>query len=132
MTTNCLKIDRNGEAYQRFLKASPFFKVLLYRLSFLHVLSEQLLLGVASAMIILVSWTDNTGFDVVWCQWCLSYMADTDLVVYLKRSQRALRKGSVMKEKVCEDGEGGVPEKRLNPVDSSVTRYLYRLHYLVI
>ena len=30
---------------------------------------------------------DNTGFDVVWCQWCLSYMTDADLIAFLKRSR---------------------------------------------
>jgi hypothetical protein len=60
----------NGDTYQMFLNVSPFSKV-LYKLSFLHVLCEQLLLGVASAIIILVSLTndDSTGFDVMWCQW---------------------------------------------------------------
>jgi protein N-terminal methyltransferase len=62
---------------------------------------------------------DSTGFDVVWCQWCLSYMTDPDLVAFLKRSQRTLRKGGaiVVKENVCKDGEGGVPENRFDPVD---------------
>jgi hypothetical protein len=37
-----------------------------------------------------------------------------------------------VKENVCEDGERGVPEKRLDPVDSSVTRLPFvRLHYLL-
>jgi len=58
---------------------------------------------------------DNTGFDVVWCR-CLSYMTDADLIAFLKRSQWALRKGGAIgvKENVCEDGEGGVPEKRFD------------------
>jgi len=54
-------------------------------------------------------------------------VTDTNLVAFLKRSQRALRKGGAIgvEENVCEDGEDGVPEKRLDPLDS-----LYRLHYL--
>jgi len=67
---------------------------------------------------------DNSGFDVVWCQWCLSYMMDADLIAFLKRSRRALRKGGAIgvKENVCKDGKGGVPDKRFHQVDSSVTR----------
>jgi len=68
---------------------------------------------------------DESGFDVVWCQWCLPYMTDTDLIAFLKRSQAALRKGGaiVVKENVCKDGEGGVPGIRFDAEDSSVTRY---------
>ena len=42
-----------------------------------------------------------------------------DLVAFLKRSQRALRKGSAIgvKEDMREDGEGGILGKRLDPVD---------------
>ena len=70
---------------------------------------------------------DESGFDVVWCQWCLTYMTDADLIAFLKRSQAALRKEGpgviVVKENVCIDGEGGVPEIRFDEEDSSVTRY---------
>jgi protein N-terminal methyltransferase len=68
---------------------------------------------------------DASGFDVVWCQWCLSYMTDADLIAFLKRSQAALRKGGaiVVKENVCQDGDGGVPEIRFDEEDSSVIRY---------
>lgn len=70
---------------------------------------------------------EESGFDVVWCQWCLLYMKDDDLIAFLKRSQAALRKEGpgviVVKENVCRDGEGGVPEIRFDDEDSSVTRY---------
>ncbi|KAI9507375.1 AdoMet dependent proline di-methyltransferase-domain-containing protein [Russula earlei] len=70
---------------------------------------------------------DESGFDVVWCQWCLIYMKDTDLIAFLKRSQAALRKEGpgviVVKDNVCQDGEGGVPEILFDEKDSSVTRY---------
>lgn len=68
---------------------------------------------------------DESGFDVVWCQWCLLYMTDADLIAFLKRSQAALRKGGaiVVKDNVCRDGDGGVPEIRFDADDSSVTRY---------
>ena len=70
---------------------------------------------------------DESGFDVVWCQWCLTYMTDPDLVAFLQRSQAALRKEGpgviVVKENVCQDGEGGVPNIIFDKDDSSVTRY---------
>ncbi len=68
---------------------------------------------------------DESGFDVVWCQWCLTYMTDADLITFLKRSQAALREGGaiVVKENVCKDGEGGVPDIHFDAEDSSVMRY---------
>ncbi|KAH9043097.1 AdoMet dependent proline di-methyltransferase-domain-containing protein [Lactarius pseudohatsudake] len=69
---------------------------------------------------------DDSGFDVVWCQWCLTYMNDADLIAFLKRSQAALRKDGpgviVIKENVCRDGEGSVPAIEFDEEDSSVTR----------
>jgi hypothetical protein len=60
-------------------------------------------------------------------------MTDADFIVFLKRSQAALRKGGaiVVKENVCKDGDGGVPGIHFGTDDSSVTRYLlsYYLHY---
>ena len=72
-----------------------------------------------------ISPDDESGFDVVWCQWCLSYMTDADLISFLKRSQTALRKGGaiVVKENVCKDGDGGVPDISFDAEDSSVMRY---------
>jgi protein N-terminal methyltransferase len=70
---------------------------------------------------------DNTGFDVVWCQWCLGYMKDADLFAFLKQSQAALRKESpgviVVKDNVCKD-EGGNPTVVFHEEDSSLTRYV--------
>lgn len=68
---------------------------------------------------------DESGFDVVWCQWCLGYMKDADLVAFLKRSQAALRKEGViiLKENVCLD-EDGEPAVLFHEEDSSVTRYV--------
>ena len=71
---------------------------------------------------------DDSGFDVVWCQWCLGYMKDADLFVFLKRSQAALRKEGpgviVVKENVCND-EGDKPAIVFHEEDSSVTRYVF-------
>lgn len=70
---------------------------------------------------------DESGFDVVWCQWCLPYTKDVDLIAFLKRSQAALRKEGpgviVVKENVCKDGMGGVPKADFDEQDSSVARY---------
>jgi protein N-terminal methyltransferase len=75
---------------------------------------------------------DESGFDVVWCQWCLLYMTDTDLIAFLKRSQAALRKEGpgiiVVKENVCKDLDGGVPQIIFDEGDSSVTRYVSSPH----
>jgi protein N-terminal methyltransferase len=71
---------------------------------------------------------DDSGFDVVWCQWCLGYMKDADLFAFLKRSQAALRKEGpgviVVKDNVCED-EGDNPAIVFHEEDSSVTRYVF-------
>jgi protein N-terminal methyltransferase len=53
-------------------------------------------------------------------------MTDADLIAFLKRSQVPLRKGGaiVVKENVCKDGDGGVPDIHFDVEDSSVMRYL--------
>lgn len=52
-------------------------------------------------------------------------MTDADLIAFLKRSQAGLRKGGtiVVKENVCKDGDGGVPDISFDAKDSSVIRY---------
>ena len=78
---------------------------------------------------------DDSGFDVVWCQWCLTYMSDPDLIAFFKRSQAALRKEGpgviVVKENVCKDGEGGVPATQFDEEDSGVTRYVLSYAWLL-
>ncbi|ETW85869.1 hypothetical protein HETIRDRAFT_471078 [Heterobasidion irregulare TC 32-1] len=68
----------------------------------------------------------DSGFDVVWCQWCLMYLSDTDLVAFLKRSKPALRDPKrsviVVKENLCSDGEYNTPITIFDQEDSSVTR----------
>ncbi|THH08663.1 hypothetical protein EW146_g8921 [Bondarzewia mesenterica] len=68
----------------------------------------------------------ESGFDVIWCQWCLMYMNKADLVAFLKRSKAALREPGRsiigVKENVCRDGEGGVPCINFDEEDSSLTR----------
>ncbi|KAA1471115.1 hypothetical protein DENSPDRAFT_837041, partial [Dentipellis sp. KUC8613] len=73
----------------------------------------------------------ESGFDVIWCQWCLMYMGDEDLVAFLKRAKKALRVRDgayqkpaviVVKENVASDLESGAPAVVWDEQDSSVTR----------
>jgi protein N-terminal methyltransferase len=74
---------------------------------------------------------DNSGFDVIWCQWCLGHLSDVDLVVFLKRCQQALRGSEtgtgksviVVKENLCSDSQGDGPRAVFDEEDSSLTRY---------
>ncbi|KAJ6630860.1 alpha-N-methyltransferase NTM1 [Mycena sp. CBHHK59/15] len=69
-----------------------------------------------------------SGFDVVWCQWCLGHLSDTDLAAFLRRSRAALRepkKGRsliVVKENLCSDDADGAPRIVFDEEDSSLTR----------
>ena len=81
--------------------------------------------------------TDEKGFDVVWCQWCLGHMSSEDLVSFLKHARESLRSKSkgtgelegviVVKENVCRELEPGVPREVLDEEDSCLTRYTPRL-----
>ena len=65
----------------------------------------------------------DSGFDVVWCQWCLGHLNDEDLVAFLKRSAAALRGPSsliVVKENLC--SEKKAPRTVFDEQDSSWTR----------
>ncbi|KIK57767.1 hypothetical protein GYMLUDRAFT_172295 [Collybiopsis luxurians FD-317 M1] len=74
----------------------------------------------------------DSGFDVIWCQWCLGHLNDRDLVAFLQRSYTALReRGSnghngksliVVKENVCSNAEDGGPRTVFDQQDSSFTR----------
>ncbi|KAL7753714.1 hypothetical protein RI367_000645 [Sorochytrium milnesiophthora] len=65
-------------------------------------------------------------YDLIWCQWVLSYLTDVDLVRFLRRCAEAVqgdgRRGMLcVKENVIRDGNS---EKRVDVdhEDSSVTR----------
>ncbi|KAF9218169.1 hypothetical protein BS17DRAFT_296854 [Gyrodon lividus] len=66
----------------------------------------------------------NSGFDVVWCQWCLGHLNDRDLVTFLKRSKVALRgdpKSLIMvKENICSEEQE--PRILFDELDSSWMR----------
>jgi protein N-terminal methyltransferase len=71
--------------------------------------------------------TDDTdsGFDVIWCQWCLGHLSDVDLVQFFKRCRMALRNEKsliVVKENLYRDGDDGEPNYAFDETDSSLTR----------
>ncbi|KZT58952.1 DUF858-domain-containing protein [Calocera cornea HHB12733] len=66
----------------------------------------------------------DSGYDVVWCQWCLGHLSTKDLVGFLKRAKKALRSGGyiVAKENVCADNEDGSARDEYDAEDSTLTR----------
>ncbi|KAJ7285778.1 alpha-N-methyltransferase NTM1 [Mycena rebaudengoi] len=68
-----------------------------------------------------------SGFDVVWCQWCLGHLNDAELAAFLQRSHAALRekeKGRsliVVKENLCADDTDGTPRIVFDSEDSNLT-----------
>jgi len=76
---------------------------------------------------------NEEGFDVIWCQWCLGHLSDTELVAFFKACKEALRSQIdeedvrtrsliIVKENVCFDGEDGAIRSEFDERDSSVTR----------
>lgn len=75
---------------------------------------------------------NESGFDVVWCQWCLGHLSDKDLVDFFKRSKDSLRSKSkgtgelegliIVKENTCSEREDGIPRIDFDKSDSSLTR----------
>ncbi|KAF9265432.1 hypothetical protein L218DRAFT_138217 [Marasmius fiardii PR-910] len=72
----------------------------------------------------------NSGFEVIWCQWCLGHLKDEDLIAFFKRSKVALRQDNgysgrsliVVKENVCSNLSDGGPRTTFDAEDSSFTR----------
>lgn len=68
----------------------------------------------------------NSGFDVIWCQWCLGHLSNVDLVAFFQRSRVSLRKNKhsviVVKENICSDGPDGSAQMMFDEQDSSLTR----------
>ncbi|SCV69266.1 BQ2448_2286 [Microbotryum intermedium] len=69
------------------------------------------------------------GYDLCMIQWCIGHLSDEELVEFLKRSRKALRKDNkgcqgyiVLKENVCKDTEGDGAGFLFDDDDSSVTR----------
>jgi protein N-terminal methyltransferase len=68
------------------------------------------------------------GFDVIWCQWCLGYLANPDLVAFLERCRGALNENPrslvVVKENICCDAKDGSAQELFDQQDSSLTRFV--------
>jgi len=67
----------------------------------------------------------TSGFDILWCQWCLGHMSDADLTEFLRLSRNALRGSQsfiVVKENLCAQ-LGDEPRAVFDKEDSSLTRY---------
>jgi len=70
---------------------------------------------------------DDTGFDVIWCQWCLGHLSNEDLVKFFRRCKAALKereKGDsviVVKENCCSDDDDQATIT-FDDEDSSLTR----------
>jgi len=67
----------------------------------------------------------DSGFDIIWCQWCLGHLTNPDLVSFLRRANAALRDEKsviVVKENVCAEFEGDDEGTFFDDQDSSLTR----------
>jgi protein N-terminal methyltransferase len=70
----------------------------------------------------------ETGFDIIWCQWCLGHLSDADLLAFFRRSHAALRKREnkagfiIVKENLCRNDEDGGPRMSFDQTDSTITR----------
>ncbi|KAL0946589.1 hypothetical protein HGRIS_012790 [Hohenbuehelia grisea] len=90
-------------------------------------LPEATLLGRVGRSLPEDQWSleDVSGFDIVWCQWCLGHLSDPDLVAFFKRAQAALRPGGrsliIVKENLCSEPDA-VARASYDPEDSSLTR----------
>lgn len=75
---------------------------------------------------------DASGYDVIWCQWCLGHLSDEELVRFLKRSKEALRSTTdgtgdfdgiiVIKENLCNEEAPGEASTAFDSQDSTLTR----------
>lgn len=84
--------------------------------------------------------SEEEGYDIIWCQWCLGHLSDTELITFFKACKAALRppiipeggydsEGDrmksliIVKENTCFNEEDGGSAIVFDPEDSSVTRY---------
>lgn len=80
-------------------------------------------------------------YDVVWSQWCLQHLSETDLLRFLRNAQKCLRPPSqaggdaslshpggviVVKENVCKEEDDGTESTWYDEEDFSVTRCVPR------
>ncbi|KAI4146232.1 MAG: hypothetical protein L6R39_003530 [Caloplaca ligustica] len=69
----------------------------------------------------LQDWTPVEKYDLLWHQWCLGHLTDTEMCRYLKKCREIVKEGGwiVVKENMSTDPEG---KDIFDEVDSSVTR----------
>lgn len=62
---------------------------------------------------------DEFKYDLIWHQWCVAYLTDAQLIVYLEKCSKVLKEGGfiMVKENLSTSGEDDFDE-----LDSSVTR----------
>jgi protein N-terminal methyltransferase len=77
----------------------------------------------------LEAWEPSKSYDLIWNQWCVGHLTDSQLVEYLRRCKEAVdSKGwIVVKENLSTDMDG---EDIYDDVDSSVTRSDAKFHDL--
>lgn len=78
----------------------------------------------------LQSWQPDGVYDLIWSQWCLPHLSDDELVEYLQKAKKALRRFKegeegygqdglvVVKENICSDSDYTL----FDDEDSSITR----------
>ncbi|KAI8871329.1 hypothetical protein GQ42DRAFT_162066 [Ramicandelaber brevisporus] len=64
---------------------------------------------------------DNSGYDVIWCQWVLSHLTDEHLVNFFERCKAALRPENKGRWIIVKENIAAV-EDQFDEQDSSVTR----------
>ncbi len=69
----------------------------------------------------LQDWEPKEEYDLIWNQWCLGHLTDTDLVKYLRKCRGMVKEEGwiIVKENMSTDAEG---KDVFDKVDSSVTR----------
>lgn len=74
---------------------------------------------------------EEDGYDLVMIQWCVGHLSDEELVTFLQRSKKALRRSEfgdegyiIVKENICRDEEAEGAGTLWDEEDSSITRYV--------
>lgn len=69
---------------------------------------------------------DDAHYDLIWNQWCLGHLTDTQLIVYLEKCSKMLNHEGwiVVKENMSTSGED-----LFDDLDSSVTRYFTLVYF---
>ncbi|KAI9851679.1 MAG: Alpha N-terminal protein methyltransferase 1 [Vezdaea acicularis] len=78
----------------------------------------------------LQDWVPKENYDLIWNQWCLGHLTDSQLVMYLERCRQVLKSEGwiIVKENISTNEDGS---DEFDEVDSSVTRLVqYFCHVL--